>query len=43
MVIAAVGGRVVRKGLAGDELTERKYLVIDGIDSRAHYVEISSA
>ena len=27
--MAAIGGRVVGKGLAGDRLTERKYLVID--------------
>lgn len=30
-------GRVVGKGLA-DELLERSYLVIDGIDGRAHYI-----
>jgi type IV secretory pathway VirD2 relaxase len=40
-VTAPIVGRVVGKGLAGDELTERKYLVIDGIDGRAHYVEIA--
>ena len=32
---------MVGKGLAGDELTERQYLVIDGIDGRAHYVEFA--
>ncbi|MBS0429481.1 MAG: relaxase/mobilization nuclease and DUF3363 domain-containing protein [Proteobacteria bacterium] len=32
-----VVGRVVGKGLA-DELQERGYLVVDGIDGRAHYV-----
>ena len=37
--IHPVPGTVI--GLAGDELTERKYLVIDGIDGRAHYVEIA--
>ncbi len=32
-------GRVVGKGLA-DELQERGYLVLDGIDGRAHYVAL---
>lgn len=32
-------GRVVRRGLA-DEHRDRHYLVIDGIDGRAHYVPI---
>lgn len=40
-VTAPIIGRVVGKGLAGDELTERQYLVIDGIDGRAHYVEFA--
>ena len=35
----AVVGRVVGKGLA-DELQERGYLVVDGIDGRAHYVAL---
>jgi len=35
-----VVGRVVAKGLA-DELQERGYLVLDGIDGRAHYVALS--
>lgn len=30
-------GRVAAKGLA-DELHDRRYLIIDGIDSRAHYL-----
>ncbi|MFT3819575.1 MAG: relaxase/mobilization nuclease and DUF3363 domain-containing protein [Rubrivivax sp.] len=34
-----VVGRVVGKGLA-DELQERGYLVLDGIDGRAHYVAL---
>jgi type IV secretory pathway VirD2 relaxase len=33
-------GRLVGKGLAGDEMTDRLHLVIDGIDGHAHYVEI---
>jgi len=36
-----VVGRVVGKGLA-DELQERGYLVLDGIDGRAHYVALSA-
>jgi type IV secretory pathway VirD2 relaxase len=33
-------GRVVEVGLA-DEMNERKYLVVDGIDGRIHYAETS--
>ncbi len=36
-----VVGRVIGKGLA-DELQERGYLVLDGIDGRAHYVALPS-
>lgn len=36
----AVIGRVVAKGMA-DELHDRGYLVIDGIDGKAHYVALS--
>jgi hypothetical protein len=35
-------GRVVGRGLA-DEINDRLYLVLDGVDGRAHYVEIGSA
>lgn len=35
-----VVGRVVAKGLA-DELQERGYLVLDGVDGRAHYVALA--
>jgi type IV secretory pathway VirD2 relaxase len=34
-----VAGRVLAKGLAGDEMHERVYLVIDGVDGRVHHVE----
>lgn len=34
-----VTGRVVERGLA-DELSDRHYLIVDGIDGRSHYVEI---
>jgi len=36
---APIVGRVVACGLA-DEMAERRYLVIDGIDGRGHYVDI---
>ncbi len=32
-------GRIARKGLA-DELTDRGYLVVDGLDGKAHYVTL---
>jgi len=34
-------GRLVGKGLAGDELADRMHLVVDGIDGHAHYVEVA--
>lgn len=36
---APIVGRIAAKGLA-DELTDRAYLVIDGLDGRAHYVRL---
>ncbi len=36
-------GRVIDKGLAGDQLGDRMHLVIDGVDGRVHYVEIADA
>lgn len=36
-------GRLVEKGLPGDQLGDRMHLVIDGIDGLAHYVEIADA
>jgi type IV secretory pathway VirD2 relaxase len=38
---ARVVGRIAGKGLA-DELSDRGYLVIDGVDGRAHYVTLSA-
>jgi type IV secretory pathway VirD2 relaxase len=35
-------GRVVERGIS-DELHERHYLVVDGIDGRVHYAEIGTA
>ncbi|MBX3562614.1 MAG: relaxase/mobilization nuclease and DUF3363 domain-containing protein [Sphingomonas sp.] len=34
-------GRVVERGLA-DELRDRHYLILDGIDGRSHYVDIGA-
>jgi type IV secretory pathway VirD2 relaxase len=36
-------GRVLAKGLAGDELSERVYLVVDGVDGRVHHMEFKDA
>jgi hypothetical protein len=38
-----VVGRVLAKGLAGDELGDRLHLIIDGVDGRTHYVETADA
>ncbi|WP_371824189.1 DUF3363 domain-containing protein [Methylosinus sp. KRF6] len=34
-------GRVLAKGLAGDEMSERVYLVVDGVDGRVHHTEFA--
>src|SRR3546814_15811003 len=34
-------GRVVARGLS-DEINDRHYLIVDGIDGRAHYVDRKS-
>jgi type IV secretory pathway VirD2 relaxase len=36
-------GRVLTKGLAGDELDEGVYLVVDGIDGRVHHMELKES
>jgi type IV secretory pathway VirD2 relaxase len=36
-------GRVLAKGLAGEEMGERVYLVIDGVDGRVHHREFPNA
>jgi type IV secretory pathway VirD2 relaxase len=38
-----VVGRVLAKGLADDEMSDRLSLVIDGVDGRTHYVETADA
>lgn len=35
----SVVGRIVARGLA-DEITDRHYLVVDGVDGKSHYVDI---
>lgn len=35
-------GRVVARGLS-DEINDRHYLIVDGVDGRAHYVDIGKA
>jgi type IV secretory pathway VirD2 relaxase len=39
----SVVGRVIDKGLAGDGLSGRLHVVVDGIDGRAHYAEMPEA
>src|SRR5713226_5424309 len=36
-------GRVLDKGLGGDEMGERVRLVIDGLDGRVHHIEMDAA
>ncbi len=36
-------GHVLGKGLAGDEMSERLYLVVDGMDGRVHHMEFADA
>jgi type IV secretory pathway VirD2 relaxase len=40
---APVTGHVVGKGLAGDGLGDKAYLIVDGVDARVHYVELHAA
>lgn len=39
--VEPVIGRVVAKGLA-DELNDRGYLVVDGMDGRVHYLSLNA-
>ena len=38
-----VTGHLVGKGLAGDGLGDNDYLIIDGVDARVHYIELSAS
>ncbi|MFZ3178639.1 MAG: DUF3363 domain-containing protein [Methylocystis silviterrae] len=40
---APIIGRVLGKGLAGDEMGERVYLIVDGVDGRVHHVEFAKS
>ncbi len=40
---APIVGRVLGKGLAGDEMCERLYLIVDGVDGRIHHLEFAKA
>jgi len=39
-IAAPIIGRLLGRGLGADELGDRVHLVIDGIDGRAHYIEL---
>ena len=40
---APITGRLLGRGLAGDELGDRVHLIVDGLDGRVHYVELPAA
>ena len=40
---APITGRLLERGLAGDELGDRVHLIVDGLDGRVHYVELPAA
>jgi Protein of unknown function (DUF3363) len=42
-VTGRIVGRVLDKGLGGDEMGERARLVIDGVDGRVHHIEMDAA
>src|SRR5262249_49653664 len=39
----AIIGRVLAKGLAGNEMGEQVFLIIDGVDGRVHHMEFDEA
>jgi hypothetical protein len=43
LVTDRIVGRVLDKGLGGDEMGERVRLVIDGVDGRLHHIEMDAA
>jgi hypothetical protein len=43
MLRSPVTGHLRAKGLAGDGLADKVYLVVDGVDGRVHYVEVDAA
>jgi len=40
---APITGRLLGRGLGGDELGDRVHLIVDGLDGRVHYVELPTA
>ncbi|WP_287786338.1 DUF3363 domain-containing protein [Acidiphilium sp.] len=40
---APITGRLLGRGLGGDELGDRVHLIVDGVDGRVHYVEVPAA
>ncbi len=40
---APTTGRLLARGLGGDELGDRVHLIVDGLDGRVHYVELPAA
>ena len=40
---APIIGRLLGRGLGGDELGDRMHLIVDGLDGRVHYVELPAA
>ncbi len=42
-IIEPIIGHVLDKGLGGDEMGERVWLVIDGVDGRVHHLELDVA
>jgi type IV secretory pathway VirD2 relaxase len=40
---APITGRLLGRGLGGDELGDRVHLIVDGLDGRVHYVELPAA
>ncbi|MHB1302380.1 MAG: DUF3363 domain-containing protein [Acidiphilium sp.] len=41
-ITTPITGRLLGRGLGADELGDRVHLVIDGIDGRTHYIELST-
>jgi len=39
-IAARINGRLLGRGLGGDELGDRIHLVVDGIDGHVHYIEL---
>ncbi len=40
---APITGRLLGRGLGGDELGDRVHLIVDGLDGQVHYVELPAA